>query len=192
MTTGGLRQLILMDRSRLGDESLEDGLDDRDKDDLGLDGGPAESSGVMMSESPEIEADFGTFPVGDLGFSGVSSWCAIRREAPLRKVGLVPVLLLRSRMRRRLETTSSSSSAEMAKRGMMSRLWVLFITSGLALRSDCEELEEARGRSPPLCPSVLLSPLAKCLCPSPGEGNPLPSHRSPFSSLWLRSDDDKL
>lgn len=39
-----------------------------------------------------------------------------------------------------------SSSAEMAKRGMMSRLWVLFITSGLALRSDWEELEEARGR----------------------------------------------
>lgn len=29
---------------------------------------------------------------------------------------------------------------------MMSRLWVLFITSGLALRSDWEELEEARGR----------------------------------------------
>lgn len=39
-----------------------------------------------------------------------------------------------------------SSSAEMAKRGMMSRLWVLFITSGLALRSDWEELDEARGR----------------------------------------------
>ncbi|TNN77070.1 hypothetical protein EYF80_012708 [Liparis tanakae] len=34
----------------------------------------------------------------------------------------------------------------MAKRGMMSRLWVLFITSGLALRSDWEELDEARGR----------------------------------------------
>lgn len=29
---------------------------------------------------------------------------------------------------------------------MMSRLWVLFITSGLALRSDWEELDEARGR----------------------------------------------
>lgn len=39
-----------------------------------------------------------------------------------------------------------SSSAATAKRGMMSRLWVLFITSGLALRSDWEELEEARGR----------------------------------------------
>lgn len=45
MTTGGLRQLMLMDRSRLGDESLDEGLDDRDKDDLGLEGGPAESSG---------------------------------------------------------------------------------------------------------------------------------------------------
>lgn len=39
-----------------------------------------------------------------------------------------------------------SSSAATAKRGMMSRLWVLFITSGLALRSDWEELEDARGR----------------------------------------------
>lgn len=44
----------------------------------------------------------------------------------------------------------------------------------------------------PLCPSALLSPLAKCLCPSPGERTPLPSHRSSFSSLWLRSDDDRL
>lgn len=45
MTTGGLRQLMLMERSRLGDESLDEGLDDRDKDDLGLVGGAAESSG---------------------------------------------------------------------------------------------------------------------------------------------------
>lgn len=45
MTTGGLRQLMLTERSRLGDESLEEGLDDRDKDDFGLVGGPAESSG---------------------------------------------------------------------------------------------------------------------------------------------------
>lgn len=44
---------------------------------------------------------------------------------------------------------SPSSSAEMAKRGMMSRLWVLFITSGLALRSDWEELDDARGRRLP-------------------------------------------
>lgn len=44
MTTGGLRQLTLMDRSRLGDESLDEGLDERDRDDLGLKGGPAESS----------------------------------------------------------------------------------------------------------------------------------------------------
>lgn len=45
MTTGGLRQLMLTERSRLGDESLDEGLDDRDKDDFGLVGGPAESSG---------------------------------------------------------------------------------------------------------------------------------------------------
>lgn len=44
MTTGGLRQLMLMDRSRLGEESREEGLDDRDREDLGLKGGPAESS----------------------------------------------------------------------------------------------------------------------------------------------------
>lgn len=111
-----------------------------------------------------------------------------------------------------------SSSAATAKRGMMSRLWVLFITSGLALRSDWEELEDARGRRLkeeknqeiclikrtsvlcqsfafphlPLCPSALLSPLDKCLHPSPGDRIPLPSQRSSFSSLWLRSDDDKL
>lgn len=41
---------------------------------------------------------------------------------------------------------SPSSSAAMAKRGMVSRLWVLFITSGLALLSDWDELEEALGR----------------------------------------------
>lgn len=45
MTTGGLRQLMLIERSRLGDESLDEGLEDRDKDDLGLVGGAAESSG---------------------------------------------------------------------------------------------------------------------------------------------------
>lgn len=62
----------------------------------------------MMSERPETEADLGTFPAGDLGFSGVSSWCAIRRDAPLRKAGLVPVLLLRRRMRRRFDTIPST------------------------------------------------------------------------------------
>lgn len=39
-----------------------------------------------------------------------------------------------------------SSSVERAKRGMVSRLWVLLITRGLVLLSDWEELEEARGR----------------------------------------------
>lgn len=52
MTTGGLRQLTLMDRSRLGDESREEGLDDREREDLGLKGGPAESS------SPQEENDW--------------------------------------------------------------------------------------------------------------------------------------
>ena len=45
MTTGGLRQVMLTERSRLGDESLDEGLDDRDRDDLGLVGGAPESSG---------------------------------------------------------------------------------------------------------------------------------------------------
>lgn len=62
----------------------------------------------MMRDRPETEADLGTLPAGDLGFSGVSSWWAMRREAPLRKDGLVPVLLLRSLMRRRLETIPST------------------------------------------------------------------------------------
>lgn len=35
---------MLTDRSRLGDESLDEGLDDKDRDDFGLVGGPAESS----------------------------------------------------------------------------------------------------------------------------------------------------
>lgn len=39
-----------------------------------------------------------------------------------------------------------SSSVERAKRGIVSRLWVLLMTRGLVLRSDWEELEEARGR----------------------------------------------
>lgn len=64
--------------------------------------------GVMMRDRPETEADLGTLPAGDLGFSGVSSWWAMRRDAPLRKDGLVPVLLLRSLMRRRLETIPST------------------------------------------------------------------------------------
>ncbi|KAF3858465.1 hypothetical protein F7725_011666 [Dissostichus mawsoni] len=101
-----------------------------------------------MRDRPETDADLGTFPAGDLGFSGVSSWWAMRRDAPLRKDGLVPVLLLRSRMR---------------------------CSSHL-----------------PLGPSARLSPLAKCLFPSHGERPPLPSQRSSFSSLWLRSDDDRL
>lgn len=45
MTTGGRRQVTLRDRSRLGEESREEGLEERDREDLGLVGGPAESSG---------------------------------------------------------------------------------------------------------------------------------------------------
>lgn len=64
--------------------------------------------GVMTRDRPETEADLGTLLDGGRGFSGVSSWWAMRREAPRRKDGLVPVLLLRSRMRRRLETIPST------------------------------------------------------------------------------------
>lgn len=39
-----------------------------------------------------------------------------------------------------------SSSVERAKRGIVSRLWVLVITRGLVLLSDWEQLEEVRGR----------------------------------------------
>ena len=41
---------MLRDRSRLGDESLDEGLEDRDSDDLGLVGGPAESSELEESD----------------------------------------------------------------------------------------------------------------------------------------------
>lgn len=44
MTTGGLRQVTLTLRSLLGEESLDEGLDDSDREDLGLVGGAAESS----------------------------------------------------------------------------------------------------------------------------------------------------
>lgn len=50
ITTGGLRQLTLTERSRLGEESLDEGLDDRDRDDLGLLGGPDESSEVALED----------------------------------------------------------------------------------------------------------------------------------------------
>lgn len=65
--------------------------------------------GVMMRDRPDTDADLGTLPDGDRGFSGVSSWWAMRRDAPRLKDGLVPVLLLRSRMRRRLDTTPSKT-----------------------------------------------------------------------------------
>lgn len=78
----------------------------------------------MMRDRPETEADLGTLqPVGVLGFSGVSSWWVMRREAPLRYDGLVPVLLLRRRMRRRLETTPSVVGSEVES--VSTNIWVL-------------------------------------------------------------------
>lgn len=71
----------------------------------------------MTRDRPETEADLGTLLDGDLGFSGVSSWWAMRREAPLRKDGLVPVLLLRSLMRRRLETIPSTADGHTKSTG---------------------------------------------------------------------------
>lgn len=76
----------------------------------------------MTRDRPDTEADLGTLPDGDLGFSGVSSWWAMRREAPRRKDGLVPVLLLRSRMRRRLETTPSTTERQTAS-ALVFHIW---------------------------------------------------------------------
>lgn len=42
--------------------------------------------------------------------------------------------------------SSPSSSVEKAKRGVVSRLWVLLITRGLVPLSEWKELDEARGR----------------------------------------------
>lgn len=85
MTTGGRRLHTLRARSLEGEESREEGLEDKDREDLGLVGGPGESSGVMTRERPDTEADFGTLQLaGGRGFSGVSSWWAMRRDAPLR------------------------------------------------------------------------------------------------------------
>ncbi|KAG7263273.1 hypothetical protein CRUP_011266 [Coryphaenoides rupestris] len=135
-----------------------------------------------MRERPDTEADLGTLQLaGGRAFSGVSSWSC----------------------------RSPSSSAEIEKRLMVSRLWALFITRGLPLRSDWEELDEVRGRKLlgprhddniqagdthlPLGPSALRSaPGARQRAPSPGDRTPRPSQRSSFSSLWLRSDDDRL
>lgn len=167
----------------------------------------------------------------------------MRRDAPLRKDGLVPVLLLRSLMRCRLETTPSTARGEQWVNAEESEMRVdvrvrfhTFLLGGnRKTRHDVQALGAVHhqwagaalrlggtGRSArtqtektttifkrfflikrtrvlhlspphlPLCPSALRSPLDKCLHPSPGDRIPLPSQRSSFSSLWLRSDDDKL
>lgn len=65
---------------------------------------------VTMRERPDTDADLGTLHVnGERGFSGVSCWSP-RQRGPLwslRLVGLVPVELLRRRIRRRFETRPS-------------------------------------------------------------------------------------
>lgn len=127
----------------------------------------------MMRDREEIDADLGTFPPQEsLCLSGVSSWLP-KRRGPVGSLGdecLAPVLLLRILILRRFDTTTSaadierlehkcriapcesqclnvpSSSVDRATRGIVSRLWVLVITSGLALLSDWEELDKARGR----------------------------------------------
>lgn len=125
----------------------------------------------MMRDRDEIDADLGTFPPQEsLCLSGVSNWLP-KRRSPVGSLGdecLAPVLLLRILILRRFDTTTSaagierlehnciiahcqclnvpSSSVDRATRGIVSRLWVLVITSGLALLSDWEELDKARGR----------------------------------------------
>lgn len=47
---------MLTERSRLGDESLDEGLEDKDKDDLGLVGGPAESSGSGGEDDYDMDS----------------------------------------------------------------------------------------------------------------------------------------
>lgn len=62
MTTGGRRLVMLRDRSpRLGDESRDEGLEDRDSDDLGLLGRPSVVSGGMEREHVRIEEFLGEF-----------------------------------------------------------------------------------------------------------------------------------
>lgn len=70
------------------------------------------SPGVMMRDSVDTEADFGTLPPGErCCLSGVSSWlpkhlgllCSLGDEC------FVPVLLLRSLIRRRLDAATSAA-----------------------------------------------------------------------------------
>lgn len=84
MTTGGRRLLVLREMSRLGDESRDEGLEERECEDIGLVWSPLGiSSAVTMRERPDTDADLGTLHVkGDRGFSRVSCWSP-RRRGPL-------------------------------------------------------------------------------------------------------------
>lgn len=70
------------------------------------------SPGVMMRDSVDMEADFGTLPPGERRcLSGVSSWLPKQRGllCSLGDECFVPVLLLRSLIRRKLDTTTSAT-----------------------------------------------------------------------------------
>lgn len=131
---------MLSDRSRLGEESRDDGLEENDRGEMEracrL---PLPSSGVMMRERVDTDADLGTLRPGERRcLSGVSSWFPKHGGLPcsLGDECFVPVLLLRSLIRRRLDTTTSaSSSVDRANRGIASRLCVLLATRGLTARS---------------------------------------------------------
>lgn len=66
--------LVLRERSRFGEESRDEGLDERECEDMGLVWSPpGMSSAVTMRERPDTDADLGTLHVNDeRGFSGVS------------------------------------------------------------------------------------------------------------------------
>lgn len=98
--------------------------------------------GVIMRDKPETEADFGTLPDVDLGFSGVSSWWAMRRDAPLRNDGLVPVLLLRRRIRRRLETIPSRIREAKSEITGLSQMLNY-------KRGECKEVRVCQSHPPP-------------------------------------------
>lgn len=76
MMIGGRSLLTLSDRSRLGEESRDDGLEENDRGEMERAWRPQlPSSGVMMSERVDTDADLGTLRPGESRcLSGVSSW----------------------------------------------------------------------------------------------------------------------
>lgn len=115
MMMGGRRLVMLREESRLGDESREDGLEERECGEMGLMRAPlAQSSEVMIRDRAETEADLGTLlPEDTLCFSGVFFGLPSLRPSPgSRALGvefLVPVLLLRRRMRLRLKISADNA-----------------------------------------------------------------------------------